>query len=66
MPPNTLMIQRREKGASELNRAGEKKTDRQQRKERIDSREHMKSEKEIRGRNRSRTNPAKENTENEL
>ena len=53
------MIQRREKGASELNRAEEKKG-------RIDSREHMKNEKEKRGRNRSRMNTAKQNTENEL
>jgi len=35
-------------GASKLNRAGEKRTDRQQRKGRIDSREHMKYEKEKR------------------
>ena len=28
MPPHTRMIQRGEKGASELNRAGEKRTDR--------------------------------------
>jgi hypothetical protein len=41
------MIQRREKGASELNRAGEKRTDRQQRKGRIEHREHMRNMKLI-------------------